>query len=283
MVNWDMKCKFVPKKQSQVCLHRCGWRLWKLDITNLDAIREKVRENDIQVIVNCAAYTNVDKAETDYDLANLLNNTAAGNLAQAMKEVDGTLIHVSTDYVFRATRIYLAVKIGKRILWGYMVKRNLQAKRVLKLLDASISSSAQHGSTRSGVRTSWRPCRVSRQATTPWRWSSTRWVLQLTLATWLLSSHISSKLTSWIRRASTTSLMRVSALGLISLRLSANWAEILAIYSLATARSSQAQWSVLTSLYLTRVSWSRLSDSRCHTGLTVWRSASQNWRQQNNY
>lgn len=126
----------------------------KLDITNLDAIREKVRENDIQVIVNCAAYTNVDKAETDYDLANLLNNTAAGNLAQAMKEVDGTLIHVSTDYVFRAIRIYLAVKIGKRILWGYMVKRNLQAKRVLKLQDASISSSAQHGSTRSGVRTS---------------------------------------------------------------------------------------------------------------------------------
>ena len=76
----------------------------KLDITNLDAIREKVRENDIQVIVNCAAYTNVDKAETDYDLANLLNNTAAGNLAQAMKEVDGTLIHVSTDYVFQGDK-----------------------------------------------------------------------------------------------------------------------------------------------------------------------------------
>ena len=59
----------------------------KLDITNLDAIREKVKENDIQVIVNCAAYTNVDKAESDFDLANLLNNTAAGNLAQAMKEL----------------------------------------------------------------------------------------------------------------------------------------------------------------------------------------------------
>ena len=76
----------------------------KLDITNLDAIREKVRENDIQVIVNCAAYTNVDKAETDYDPVNLLNNTAAGNLAQAMKEVDGALIHVSTDYVFQGDK-----------------------------------------------------------------------------------------------------------------------------------------------------------------------------------
>ncbi len=72
----------------------------KLDITNLDAIREMVKDNDIQLVVNCAAYTNVDKAESDYDKANLLNNTAAGNLAQVMTEVDGTLIHMSTDYVF---------------------------------------------------------------------------------------------------------------------------------------------------------------------------------------
>lgn len=70
----------------------------KLDITNLDAIRTMVAQENIQVIVNCAAYTNVDRAESDYDLANLLNNIAAGNLAQAMKEVGGTLIHVSTDY-----------------------------------------------------------------------------------------------------------------------------------------------------------------------------------------
>lgn len=76
----------------------------KLDITSLDDIRKAVAENKIEVIVNCAAYTNVDKAETDYDTANLLNNTAAGNLATAMKEVDGTLIHVSTDYVFQGDR-----------------------------------------------------------------------------------------------------------------------------------------------------------------------------------
>lgn len=76
----------------------------KLDITSLEAIRQMVKEKAIDVIVNCAAYTNVDKAESDYDVANLLNNTAAGNLATAMKEVGGTLIHVSTDYVFQGDR-----------------------------------------------------------------------------------------------------------------------------------------------------------------------------------
>lgn len=76
----------------------------KLDITNLEAIRQMVKENGIEVIVNCAAYTNVDKAETDFEFANLLNNTAAGHLATAMKEVSGTLIHVSTDYVFQGDK-----------------------------------------------------------------------------------------------------------------------------------------------------------------------------------
>lgn len=76
----------------------------KLDITSLEAIRQMVKEKAIDVIVNCAAYTNVDKAESDYDVANLLNNTAADHLATAMKEVGGTLIHVSTDYVFQGDR-----------------------------------------------------------------------------------------------------------------------------------------------------------------------------------
>lgn len=75
-----------------------------LDITDLDAVRRMVRDNTVSVIVNCAAYTNVDKAETDTELADLLNNTAAGNLAVAAHESDGTLIHISTDYVFRGDR-----------------------------------------------------------------------------------------------------------------------------------------------------------------------------------
>lgn len=74
----------------------------KLDITNLEAIRKIVKENDVKVIVNCAAWTNVDGAEDPekYDLVELLNAKAPENLAIAMKEVGGLLIHISTDYVF---------------------------------------------------------------------------------------------------------------------------------------------------------------------------------------
>lgn len=74
----------------------------KLDITNLDAIREMVKENDVNVIVNCAAWTNVDGAEDPEkrELVELLNAKAPENLAIAMKEVNCLLIHISTDYVF---------------------------------------------------------------------------------------------------------------------------------------------------------------------------------------
>lgn len=73
-----------------------------LDITNLDDIRKMVAENDIKVIVNCAAWTNVDDAEDPekYALVEKLNATAPENLAIAMKEVNGLLVHISTDYVF---------------------------------------------------------------------------------------------------------------------------------------------------------------------------------------
>ena len=72
----------------------------KLDITDLESIRDIVRSQDVNVIINCAAYTNVDKAETDQALCELLNAKAPENLAIAMKEVGGLLVHISTDYVF---------------------------------------------------------------------------------------------------------------------------------------------------------------------------------------
>ena len=71
-----------------------------LDITDLDAVRRCVAENNVSAIVNCAAYTNVDAAETNEALAEKLNAEAPENLAIAMKEVDGLLIQISTDYVF---------------------------------------------------------------------------------------------------------------------------------------------------------------------------------------
>lgn len=71
-----------------------------LDITDAEAVHRIVRENDVQAIVNCAAYTNVDAAEDNFALAERLNVDAPRNLAVAIKEVGGVLIHISTDYVF---------------------------------------------------------------------------------------------------------------------------------------------------------------------------------------
>ena len=71
-----------------------------LDITDLDAVRKVVSDYEVKAIVNCAAYTNVDKAEEDVELCALLNAKAPENLAVAMKEAGGVLVHVSTDYVF---------------------------------------------------------------------------------------------------------------------------------------------------------------------------------------
>ena len=75
-----------------------------LDITDLDAVRKIVNDNNVEAIVNCAAWTNVDGAEDPekYELVEKLNATAPENLAKAMKEVGGLLVHISTDYVFGA-------------------------------------------------------------------------------------------------------------------------------------------------------------------------------------
>ena len=72
----------------------------KLDITNIEDIRNMVQKNDVRCIINCAAWTNVDKAETAGNIVETLNADAPENLAKVMKEVDGLLVHISTDYVF---------------------------------------------------------------------------------------------------------------------------------------------------------------------------------------
>lgn len=71
-----------------------------IDITNLEAVRQAAKEKHIDVIVNCAAYTNVEKADEDIEAARLLNKDGVRNLAIVTKEMDATLIHISTDFVY---------------------------------------------------------------------------------------------------------------------------------------------------------------------------------------
>lgn len=71
-----------------------------LDICNKDAVCDRVKEINPYYIINCAAYTNVDGCETNFDLANAVNGTAVGNIAEAANLVDATIIQISTDYVF---------------------------------------------------------------------------------------------------------------------------------------------------------------------------------------
>ena len=74
-----------------------------LDITNIDEIESFVKNNNINTIINCAAYTAVDNAETDSSMAYRVNSEAVENLANIAKKYDLKLIHISTDYVFDGT------------------------------------------------------------------------------------------------------------------------------------------------------------------------------------
>ncbi|MCF0176808.1 MAG: dTDP-4-dehydrorhamnose reductase [Bacteroidales bacterium] len=74
-----------------------------LDITDPTAVCDYVESHGIDLVLNCAAYTNVEKAEDDYINANALNNKAVTNLANACRNRGAMLIHISTDYVFKGT------------------------------------------------------------------------------------------------------------------------------------------------------------------------------------
>jgi dTDP-4-dehydrorhamnose reductase len=76
------------------------WDIGEIDITDADQVMTKLREARPDVVVNAAAYTNVDKAETDRDLAHRVNADGSRNLVAACKDVGATLVHFSTDYVF---------------------------------------------------------------------------------------------------------------------------------------------------------------------------------------
>ncbi|MBQ0025349.1 MAG: dTDP-4-dehydrorhamnose reductase [Bacteroidales bacterium] len=94
----------MPREQaelvSRLSAGRADVSTTKLDITDSEAVRQMVNTQRIDVIINCAAYTNVEGAEDNYELAELLNASAPAILADAMKDAGGLLVHISTDYVF---------------------------------------------------------------------------------------------------------------------------------------------------------------------------------------
>jgi len=97
--NLDKKNKWFWTDVCEVEGRKCDY----LDITDAENVRRYFVDNSISVCVNCAAYTNVDKAEEDQELAKKLNADAPKNLAEACKIHGTKLIHISTDYVFNGT------------------------------------------------------------------------------------------------------------------------------------------------------------------------------------
>ncbi len=91
----------LRKLSANVPDHRFIWTdQEELDILDKDAIEDCLNENMIDAVINCAAYTAVDKAEEQKDLAFLINETGPANLASACRKHESILIHISTDYVF---------------------------------------------------------------------------------------------------------------------------------------------------------------------------------------
>ena len=72
----------------------------ELDISDADSVNTLIINKRINVVINCAAYTSVDKAEENIEIAERVNSTAVSNIIEALEKVNGKLIHISTDYVF---------------------------------------------------------------------------------------------------------------------------------------------------------------------------------------
>lgn len=90
--------------EADTTLHYLFTDVAELDITKPEHIRDFMEKEKVDIVVNCAAYTNVDKAEDDEEMADLLNHKAVKYLAEACKANNATLIHISTDYVFQGNR-----------------------------------------------------------------------------------------------------------------------------------------------------------------------------------
>ncbi|TNB94623.1 dTDP-4-dehydrorhamnose reductase [Pseudomonas jessenii] len=98
-VGWELQRSLAPLGEV-IALDRCSTGGLSGDLSNLDSLRATIRKVQPNIIVNAAAYTQVDKAESENELASLVNGLAIGVIAQEAKFLDSWLIHYSTDYVF---------------------------------------------------------------------------------------------------------------------------------------------------------------------------------------
>ena len=117
----------------------------ELDIINKNDVSQFLHANNIDVVVNCAAYTNVDKAEDEKEIADLINHIGVENLAESCKERDGFLIHISTDYVFDGTKNTPYTETDKTKPLGVYGETKLRGE------NAIISSGCEYVI----IRTSW--------------------------------------------------------------------------------------------------------------------------------
>ncbi|WP_372795411.1 dTDP-4-dehydrorhamnose reductase [Lutibacter sp.] len=117
-----------------------------LDITNFEAVSTFVSENNIAIIINCAAYTNVDKAEEEVVLADEINHLAVKNLAKTAKQHHLKLIHISTDYVFDGTSKVPYVETSKTNPQNRYGSSKLKGEQALLTINPDNSAI---------IRTSW--------------------------------------------------------------------------------------------------------------------------------
>ena len=118
----------------------------QLNITKFDLLYSCIEENEINIIINCAAYTNVEKAEKERDIANMVNHIAVDNISKICKKKKIQLIHISTDYVFDGLKISPYNENDKPNPISYYGKSKLKGER--KMMSHKLKNSAI-------IRTSW--------------------------------------------------------------------------------------------------------------------------------
>lgn len=116
-----------------------------LDITNIDAVMEMVKDTKPDIIINCAAHTNVDKCEEQQDLAYKINAIGPRNLSIASSEIGAKMIHISTDYVFEEMEQDHISNLTSQIRLAHMEEQNLREKILSNNLLTGSLCSVQHG------------------------------------------------------------------------------------------------------------------------------------------